>query len=169
MRSSFMKWGAILSVSLFLLSILAFSFPYIKAKEEGTINIHWSNPKGLRLNGLEKGDKIHLEYKADSNLSVYLLTEDEADDYRRPLFYRTDLPSPEFTGKEGEFTIDIDKDADYEIMFLNGSFTTDHEVKYTLITSTQREKRISCISGSSLLLLSLCVIILIIVLKKRNG
>ena len=159
----------IISLILIMGSILSFIFPIIKNDINDTLEIHWSNPKGIRFNDLSEGDEIHVDFRShESEISIYLLTQDQADDLRSPAFYKEDPPDPIYTGKEGETTIIITKDGDYELLFWNTSFRKDHYIDYSIRTDTQKERTISFISGTSLLLIAIIPMIIIIIDRVRS-
>jgi hypothetical protein len=135
---------------------------------KGQMNLEWSMPKGLRFSNLKDGDRMDIEYNADTELSVYILKQDQADEFRSPSFYKDPLPEPVYTGKNGDITVDIEDDGDYEVLFFNESFSSDHEVKYTVRTHFRKDTRIAMISGSSILFITLLLTIVIVIKRKYN-
>ncbi len=159
----------ILTILLIIGSIFSFFSPIINNDMDGTLDVHWSNPKGIRFNDLSSGDEIYVDFRShDSEISIYLLTQDQADDLRSPAFYKDDLTDPVYTGKEGKITIIIRNNGDYEILFWNTSFRKDHSIDYSIRTDTKKDRNISIISGTSLMLIAIIPVTIIIIDRVRS-
>jgi hypothetical protein len=158
-------------ISILLLggSILSFTYPVLKWDIEGTLDVAWSNPKGVRFNDLSKGDTMTVTFDCTSDeIGVYLLSQEQADEFRSPAFYKDPLPPPEILLKEGSVELEIPKDGDWEVLFWNESFTTDKEIEYSIDTDFRKDRTISLVSGTSLLILALIPVTLILISRTRE-
>ena len=149
--------GAVVIVAtiiILLMALLAFTFPYIKRPIDGSLEVSWARPKGIRFNGMSQGDVIHLRYTCDNDIGIYLLDQDHAEEYRSPLYEKRPLPDPVYTGHEGDISIVVDSGGDKELLFWNESNRAAHRVQYSISTKMKLERNISVISGTSLLIIS---------------
>jgi hypothetical protein len=151
-----------------ILSVIVLIIPFTFNRSEGSIDVNWANPVGIKIDGLRKGDSLDLTYNAELNVSMYLLTRKEAEEYRSPLFYKEPLPDPIFKGRNGSLEIEIEKGGDYEILFLPEEPSTTFKLNYTIDRDIQREKQVYFLSAGGLFLTSMVLIILGIVLSKNS-
>lgn len=158
----------IFGLLLILLSVIVLIIPFTFSTSEGSIEVNWANPVGIKINGLSKEDSLDISYNADLNVSLYLLTRREAEEYRSPLFYKDPLPDPIQTGRNGSVDIKIEKNGDYELLFLPEEPSTSFKVNYTIDRDIQREKQVYYLSSGGLFLTSMVVIVLGVVLSKRG-
>ena len=158
----------LLWVMVILLSLSGFSFIIWLSPdhEEGTLNVDWNAPKGIKFNNMQNGDKIIMEYRTDSSLSLYFLTQKQAQEYRSSRFYKEDLPTPLIEGKNGKVEITVDKAGDYELLLWNESFTSDHSVEYEFTVRSTRGRFLSI--TASIVLLFISIMILMILIRKRK-
>ena len=129
------------AIGLILIPIagLTFSLPYIFNTSKGTIEVNWGNPTGLKLNGVSKGDKIDLTYSAEIEVNVFLLTKDEANEFRSPSMYKDPLPQPLMSGVNGTLKIEIAENGDYELLFLPDGIFNTFEVDYEVERYIKKE------------------------------
>ncbi|MBN1389935.1 MAG: hypothetical protein JXA22_04765 [Candidatus Thermoplasmatota archaeon] len=171
MKSAFHISLIITGILLFLTSIFTSAYPFIFDEVDGKIDVNWTDPVGIRMNRLSKGDVIILEFRSEVNINLYLLTFEQAREYRSPVLYKEPLPQSLACGKEGKVNITIEKNGDYELLFIPGepltSFT--YRVDYRMHVSLLREILLFLFSGMGLLLTSVIFIVLAIVLEKRKG
>ncbi|MCK5774016.1 MAG: hypothetical protein KAH57_09550 [Thermoplasmata archaeon] len=153
-------------IILFSLSVASFTILLYPNQEEGELNIDWNAPKGVKFNNMQNGDEIQVEYIADSPLSLYFLTQKQADEYRSSTFYKEELPAPLVEGEAVKYEITVDKDGDYELLFWNSSFSRDHSVEYNLEVRSTRERFLTI--TASIVLLFISIMILIIFIRKRK-
>jgi hypothetical protein len=154
---------------LLILSIFAFLFPVYKPPLEGELTVKWSRPSGIQFNDLREGDRLEIWFRSDADVGIYLITHEQADEFRSPSYYKDPLPEPLITDIEGDVEITIEKDGDFEILFWNESFTRDHRIEYRIDSRLSRDLTISLVSGSSLLLLAAVPIVIWVLIKKREG
>lgn len=157
----------LVTTALLSFSIFAFIFPTVKPPLEGEFTIKWSRPSGLRFDDLKRDDTLKIHFECDLSVGIYLLPKATAEEFRSPSFYKEPLPPPNFVEKEGDILITVTEDGDYELLFWNESFTSDHTIKYSIRTHLHKDFTISIISGTSLLFLS-CVPPVIWFLKRNN-
>lgn len=143
----------ITGTAIVVISMCSFIFSFYNIQNKGTLDINWSTPKGIRYQRLLEGDRIEISFSSDENLSVYLLSFEEAEEYRSARMYKDPLPQPIFAGKRGEITIIIKKEGDYELLFWNESFSSDHRLDYE-IHIYSRDRVIFLRSVSIILLLT---------------
>jgi len=163
--------AVILMVSggVFLLAgVLALLVPFFLNDIEGTIEVNWANPVGIQMKNLQKGDRFDIQYSSEANVSLYLLTDDQANEYRSPAMDKQPLPDPLFTGREGKVDVRIEKDGDYEVLFLPDEPARVFKVDYKVDRSLVRERSIFIISSIGLFLTSMILFILGYVLLKRT-
>lgn len=153
-------------IILLFFSGLSFTMWLTPTHEEGTLNIDWNAPKGIKFSDMRNGDEIFIEYRADSSLSLYFVTQEQAAEYRSSSFYKKELPTPLTDGNNGKYNIVIDKDGDYELLFWNESFTRDHNVEYEFTISSKREGFLTI--TASIVLLFISIMILIILIRKSK-
>ncbi|MGA1819519.1 MAG: hypothetical protein ACMUHU_00770 [Thermoplasmatota archaeon] len=153
----------------FLAAIMVILVPVLLSDLEGSIEVNWANPVGIQMKGLQKGDSFEVEYSSDINVSLYLLTDDQANEYRSPALYKDPLPDPLVTDREGSVTVHIEEDGDYEILFLPEeparTFTVDYKVDRSLVM----ERSAFLISSIGLFLTSIIFLVLGVVLLKRTS
>ena len=159
----------ITGVILIPLAGLSFSMPYLFNSSKGTIEVDWGNPTGLKFNGLSKGDNLKISYTSEIEVNLYLLTEDQANEFRAPIFYKEPLPDPLIKGTNGSIEIDIAEDGDYELLFLPDEVFDTFKVDYELERYLKKEISIYILSGIGLILTSLVLVILGSVLLKRSN
>jgi hypothetical protein len=140
---------------LSLFSVFVIAHPFLVGPDEGTLTVRWSSPTGLVLRNLVKGDSIEVSYESDLPLSLYLLDLKDAEDFRRPSFYKGDLPVPLRTGTSADIKVRVDGTGDMEILFWNASFTTDQTVDYSIRVHRRALTWGMVVSGSGLLILCL--------------
>lgn len=155
-------------VILIIFSILSFIFPYVKQPQKGDLKVNWSAPRGLLLNDMRDGDSIDLEFSSDEELDIYLITRQQGNEFRSPSFYKDPLPDPIYTGAEGELHIEIDSDADYELLLWNQSLTSSIDIEYSILKDSQKERNISFISGSCLVLLAMIPTAILLIARRRE-
>lgn len=156
------------SGSVFLLAgILTLLVPFLLSDLEGTLEVNWANPVGIQMKNLQKGDRFDIEYSSETNVSLYLLTDDQANQYRSPAMDKDPLPDPLMTGKEGEVEVTIEKNGDYEVLFLPEEPARTFTVDYNVDMSLTRERSIFIISSMGLFITSLILFVLAFVLWKR--
>lgn len=157
----------IIGIILLPITFLTFSYPYIFNSSHGAIEVNWANPTGLKLNDVTKGDKIEISYGSEINVSMYMLTREEANEFRSPSFYKEPLPEPLISGKNATVELEIEENGDYELLFLPDEPSRTFDVDYDLKRDLKGEKAIYFLSGIGLLLTSLILIVLGSVLIKR--
>lgn len=150
------------------LSIFTSIYPVLFDEIDGKIDVNWAAPAGIKLDGLRKGDRFEIGYSSDINVSLYLLTSRQANDYRSPLFYKEPLPEPIAMGKRGSAEVEINDSGDYELLFLAREPSTTFTVEYGLQRSIFRERTMFILSGTGLLMTSLIFITLGFVLGRRD-
>lgn len=153
---------------LLILSLFAFLFPVYKPPLEGELTIKWSRPSGIQLNDLRENDRLDIWFRSDADVSVYLITREQADELRSPSYYKDPLPAPLITDIEGEVEVKIEEDGDFEILFWNGSFRRDHRVEYSVDTRLGKDLTISIVSGTSLLLLAAVPPVVWVLIRRRE-
>jgi hypothetical protein len=158
-------------IALMLLppSGLSFLSPFIFNNSKGTIEVNWGNPTGLKLNSVLKGDKIKLLYNSDMEINVYLLTKDQASEFRAPSIYKDPLPEPLISGNNGTLEIEFTEAGDYELLFLPDRVFNTFEVEYEIERFIKKEISIYILSGICLLLTALMLVVLGTVLIKRQN
>jgi hypothetical protein len=114
-----------------------------------------------------KGDKIEISYRSEINVSMYMLTREEANEFRSPSFYKEPLPESLINGKNATVELEIEENGDYELLFLPDEPSRTFDVDYDLKRDLKVEKAIYFLSGTGLLLTSLILIVVGAVLIKR--
>ncbi len=147
-------------VAMILLVLSSFSIivilnPFLSGPEEGTLTIRWSSPKGVVLRNLVKGDSIEVSYESELPLSMYLLDLSEAEEMRRPSFYKGEQPVPKWSGTSADLRLRVEDTGDKELLFWNSSFTTDQTVDYSIKVHRRVMTWGMVVSGSGLLILCL--------------
>lgn len=160
---------SVLLLGLFLLPIsgLTMASPFIFNSTEGTLEVNWANPVGLKFVHLEEGDRLDLTYSSTINVSIYFLRRERANEFRSPSFYKDQLPEPMISGRSGSIKIEVEDEGDYEILFLPEEASNTFKVEYSLKRSLQREILVYSLSAIGMLLTSAILIVLVIVLLKR--
>lgn len=169
MRRSLIYTLFVIGLILLPLSVFTFLIPYLFNSSEGTIEVNWANPMGLKMNNLEEGDGMKVSYQAEINVSLYLLTREEANEFRAPHFYKDPLPDPISEGSNGTVEIDIQDRGDYELLFLPKEPFNTFNVDYDLERDLNRERTVFIFSGICLILTSMVLVILGSVLLKRSN
>ncbi len=157
----------ILGAVIFILGSAIMIVPHLMEPREGSLRINPSSPSGIRAPYMVKGDRIDLRYSSDDELSVYLLTADEANGVRSPSYYKDPLPSPIHTGRKGDIAIEIEEKGDYEILLWNESWRTVHDVEYTVDIHSSKDIIASLYFGIPISLTG-SVMILISLLRRRG-
>ncbi len=152
---------------LTVLSMFIIIYPYFE-KEEGELTVHWSMPKGLKLENMKKGDSIEFTFSCDQNISVFLLKSVQAEKVRNPGFEQVELPEPLATGKKGSGEVEIGEEGDYELLFWNPSFRTDQDVHYSVKVNKPKNDMAMCLSGASLLVFSAGMLVYISISRKKE-
>ncbi|MFW3146740.1 MAG: hypothetical protein ACMUIE_08020 [Thermoplasmatota archaeon] len=157
----------IIGISLILLTPLPIFMVTRERTLKGSLEPHWSSPKGIRLSDAREGDDFTIEYSASENVSVYLLTKDQADEMRSPRFYKEPLPTPLFEGNNCKLKTEFGSSGDYEIVFLpvDGSF--DFNVDYR-ISGLRTDNTIYIISAVGLIVLSVILIVYSLTIRRVN-
>jgi len=153
---------ALVLVVLSSFSIIVIAQPLLVGPEEGTLTVKWSSPTGLVLRNLVEGDSIEVSYESELPLSVFLLDLEEAEAFRRPSFYRRDLPAPIHSGRTADLELRVDRSGDRELLFWNSSFTSDQTVDYSIKVHRRVLTWGMVVSGSGLLILCLCGAVLLV-------
>ena len=160
-----------ISVLFLLLSVPLFVMSSKGGREEGDLTVRWASPKGVRFKDLSSGDELDIEFRADGNLSVYLLTWDEADELRSPSYYKEPIAEPYFNGTDGRFLLVVPAEGDYEVLFWNESFRKDHSVWYSIELKSERVDRFMAfmvITGIFFVLISAAGLSVFLVLRIRE-
>lgn len=133
MRSKFKDPFFVLASAFVILFITLSAVSLTSVKREGQTEVNVTYPRGISLRNMKEGRSIDLRYSSEYELGVYLLTEAQADDLRRPSFFQDpDLPPSIHNGREGSINIEIERSGTYELMFYNESFTRNVMVDYAL-------------------------------------
>ncbi|MDG6224390.1 MAG: hypothetical protein QCI82_02635 [Candidatus Thermoplasmatota archaeon] len=160
----------LLAAVFILLTLSLTAVSMTSQRRQGQIEVNVTYPKGISLNNIKEGRTLHLEYISEYEIGVYLLGRQEAEDLRRPSFFKDiELPPSLHKGKEGSISFKIDGDGDYELMFYNDSFTKNVLVEYELDMGMRIEDgyfKTSLIS-TALITLVLVGIVMVRFFKKK--
>ena len=159
-----------IAVGILLLLPLTLSFPAFLNKFDKKIEVPFdeSSYKGIKLKNMDSGDSVDIEFKSNADLRLYLLTEEESDQFRNITYYGEVLEDPITSGYFGKEKIVIEDKGDYELIFWNDTFPLNTEVECEGQIHRERDQRISKISTISLVLLSLFIFSLIIIQRINN-
>ena len=159
----------IIVVGIILLPISFYTgiIPLLNNSSEGVLDVNWANPVGIKVNSLSQGDKLNITYRSDLNVSLYLITREEANGFRSPDLYKDPLPQPVVSGKNGSADLSVTRDGDFEILFLPNEASTTFKVNYTIDRDIKSERQVYTFSAIALFLTSIIMIVLGIVLIKR--
>jgi len=156
-------------VTMFLLAtVLAISLT--ENVRSGSLKISVTGTRGVWLGHLVRGSVVTGSYQADSALKVYLLTDQEAEEWRDPSYYHEiELPEPMATGRNGSFKIRIDESGSYEVLFWNESFNKNHDVSYRIGTGKRIREAPFITSMLSLTLITTVLAVIAYMRDRRKG
>jgi hypothetical protein len=157
----------IVGVILLPISFITGIIPLLNNTSEGVLDVNWANPVGIKVNRLSEGDKLNITYQSNLNVSLYLITREEANEFRSPEYYKDPLPQPVVSGKNGSADLSIIRDGDFEILFLPNEASTTFKVNYAIDRDIKSERQVFTFSGIVLFLTSIILIVLGTVLIKR--
>ncbi|MGA1866384.1 MAG: hypothetical protein ACMUFK_02820 [Thermoplasmatota archaeon] len=168
MKITVSKICYVIGIVMVPVSILISVYPILFNEIDGTIDVNWAAPVGIKMDRLSKGDRFDIDYSSEINVSLYLLTSRQANQYRSPFFYKEPLPEPISVGDQGSIEVVINESGDYELLFLPNEPSMTFTVEYELQRSIFRERIMFILSGAGLLLTSLIFIVLGFVLGRRD-
>lgn len=158
-----------------LIMIIGSFFPLIDIftddEMEGTLEPNWANPTGVQLKDVVPHSSIELNYNATEIVMIYLVTIDQAIEYRSPKWEKTPLPEPVHVSSEGDVRISFGNDTDYEILVLPEDGSFDFEFSYS-VQGIEKDETSSYLSFSFFLssaVIFLIVSITIQILHQKKG
>lgn len=167
MRSTFKDPFFVLALAFVVLFISLSAVSMTRVKREGQMEVNVTYPKGISLRNMKEGRSLDLRYSSEFELSVYLLTEDQANDLRQPSYFKDpDLPPSLHTGREGSIKIEIERPGTYELMLYNESFTRNVIVDYGLDMGSRIE---DVYYRTSLLAVGFITLILVAIVVARSS
>lgn len=98
----------------------------------GRIEPNWANPTGIQISDIPDGTVAEFEYSATEKVYIYLLSREQALNYRSPEYYKEPLPDPIDINNSGKVSLSFTKGGDYEILVLPFDGTFDFECSYTI-------------------------------------
>lgn len=159
-----------IALAILLLLPITILFPEFSGNFDRTLDVPADETgyRGLRFNDMRSGDNVDISYRSNADLRMYLMTREEADEFRRITFEEKILGEPITSGYMGEENIEIDENGDYEMIFWNETFPLGTQVECEGQIHRQKDVNISRISTISLCLISLLIISFMAIQRIRN-
>ena len=160
----------VLGLVLSLVTVGLFCLSMTVNERSGTLEVTITGTRGIDLGELKDGRLVQGRYSSDAPINVYLMTYSEAEDMRNPSYYEEPiLPDPIHSGRNGSFSIRIEKESGYELVFWNESFNGNHFVDYNVDTGRRINDPPFLTSLISLLMLSAILLTIAYMRGRRKS